>query len=78
MTPFHHIGNVIRDFVTAVPMPMVRVLFALFFISLIIWVWRLPKDRWMPEGVTKVDLSSNLRFWALIALLVQLAIYMIF
>ena len=78
MTPLHHIGELVRNLMLAVPMPVVRGMFALLFIVLIIWVWRLPRERWAPEGGEKVSPGSNLKFWALIALAVQLAIYLVF
>ena len=78
MTVFHHIGNFFRELLISIPMTVVRCLFAFFFIVLLIWVWQLPKERWMPKGVKKVDLGSNLRFWAILALVLQLLIYMIF
>lgn len=78
MTPLHHIGEFVRDLMIAIPMPVARGLFALFFVALIIWVVRLPRDRWAPEGDGDIPLGSNLRVWALVALVVQLVIYMVF
>lgn len=78
MTPLHHIGEFVRNLMIAIPMPVVRGLFALFFIALIIWVWRLPKERWAPQEGEPVSFGSNLRMWALLALCLQLAIYLIF
>lgn len=78
MTPFHYIGDFVRSLMISIPMPVARGLFALFFIGLIIWVIRLPRERWAPSKEGKITLSANLKLWALVALGIQLAIYMIF
>ncbi len=78
MTPFHYIGEFIRQLLIAIPMVMVRILFVAFFLTLIIWVWRLPRERWVPAQNGETGLSTHLKFWALLALGIQLAIYLIF
>jgi len=77
MTPLHHIGEFIRQILTAIPLPMVRLLFAVFFLTLIVWVWRLPRERWAPSLDGETGLTANLKLWALVALGIQLALYLL-
>ena len=48
MTPLHYFGDIIRNLMLAIPLPMVRVLFIATFVALLLWVWRLPRDMTSP------------------------------
>jgi len=74
MTPLHHIGQTIRDLLLTIPMPMVRTLFVLLHVALLIWLLRLPRAETTPPN-GKGGWASNLKVWAALAVLVQIAIY---
>jgi hypothetical protein len=78
MTLFHYLGEWVRQVLTSIPTPLVRVLFVAFFLILIVWVWRLPRERWAPAPGGEKGISTHLKLWALLALGIQLAIYLIF
>jgi hypothetical protein len=73
MTPLHQLGSLLRDIAGALPLPLVRGLFVLTCVAVLIWVVRLPKSsaRASPDS----PWSEDLRLWASIALLIQIAIY---
>ena len=74
MTVLHTMGGALRDLLSQVPMPGVRALFVALPIGLLIWVLRLPPEATTPpEGTGRWD--ENLKLWASIALLIQIAIY---
>ena len=74
MTPLHHIGQFIRDLLLTIPMPMVRVLFVLFHVALLIWLLRLPRAETRPPE-DEAGWASNLKVWASLSVLIQLALY---
>jgi hypothetical protein len=73
MTPLHHFGSLLRNALAAVPLPLVRGLFLLTFVAVLIWVVRLPKS--VARAGPDSRWSEDLRLWAAIALLIQIAIY---
>ena len=74
MTVLHTIGNVVRDLLAQVPLGAVRVLFLALPVGLLIWVLRLPREATTsPEGAGRWD--EDLKLWASVALLIQIAIY---
>jgi hypothetical protein len=74
MSPLHTIGQLLRDLLGQVPMPVVRGLFLALPILLLIWVLRLPKEATTsPDGTGRWD--ENLKLWASVALVIQIAIY---
>ena len=77
-TPLHQFGEMLRNLMISIPMPVVRCLFIAFFVALIIWVIRLPKHRYTPPNEEIKGWSSNLKIWALIALGLQVVIYIVF
>ena len=74
MTPLHQIGNALRELVLSVPLPAVRVLFVLVPLALLVWVLFLPREHTRPPG-GKGRAGENLKIWAALALLIQIAIY---
>jgi len=74
MTPLHHIGNLVRELLLQVPLPVVRALFLAVPIVLLIWVLRLPREvTTSPESSGRA--GQNLKYGAALALLIQIAIY---
>lgn len=74
MTPLHTIGDLLRHLLGQIPMPAVRMLFLALQVGLLIWVLRLPSEATTsPEGRGRWD--ENLKLWASVALLLQIAIY---
>lgn len=70
MTPLHAIGAFVRELFLLVPMGVVRALFLAVPVLLLVWVLRRKSDPDEPAA-----LSRQLRIWASVALLVQIAIY---
>lgn len=77
MTILHHIGNAVREWLLAIPLPAVRGLFIGLLALILVWVWRLPKEETTPpEGARRWD--ENLKFGATLALVLQIVIYTLF
>lgn len=77
MTPFHTIGDLVRGLFLQVPLPVARGLFLAVPIVLLLWILRLPRsETTSPTGAGRWD--ENLKVWASVALLLQIAIYAIF
>jgi len=74
MTPLHHFGDLLRNVLLAVPLPVVRAVFLMLLVSLCIWVLYLPASA-VTAPATPRGRGANLRVWALIALAIQIAIY---
>ena len=74
MTPFHHIGNLVRDLMLQIPLPVVRGMILAVPIVLLIWVLRLPREVTTPPESTG-RAGENLKYGAALALLIQIAIY---
>ncbi|MGE3807449.1 MAG: hypothetical protein AB7K24_22525 [Gemmataceae bacterium] len=74
MTPLHHIGDWVRAALLAMPLPLVRLVFVLVPVVVLVWVMCLPREVTSPvEGNRRWD--ENLKLWAAVALLIQIAIY---
>ena len=74
MTPLHHIGNLLRELLLQIPLPVVRALFIALPAAVLIWVLTLPKEATTsPEGTGRWD--ANLKTGAAIALVIQIVIY---
>ena len=80
MTFLHRIGDLVREWMIAVPMPLVRGLFLLLLLALLVWVWRLPEEmvRAPREETGPARSGANLKLWASVALGLQILIYLIF
>jgi hypothetical protein len=76
MTPLHFVGDWLRSALALIPMGVVRVFFVAVPVLLILWVLRLPRAATTPPGVESRPLE-NLKFWAVLALLVQAIVYTI-
>ena len=74
MTPLHHIGQLVRDLLLQIPLPVVRALFLAVPILLLIWVLRLPREATTPPE-SEGRAGENLKYAAALALLIQIAIY---
>ena len=77
MTPLHHIGDLLRDWMLAIPLPAVRALFVATLAVVLIWVWRLPRWATTPAGGPR-HWDENLKVGATAALVVQIVIYSFF
>jgi len=74
MTPLHEFGEWFSDLLARIPLPAVRGLFLLVPLALIVWVLTLPRSETAgPDRPYRR--AANLKLWALLALLFQLAIY---
>ena len=73
-TPLHIIGDLLRDWLLQIPLPVARGLFLAVPILLLIWVIRLPREvTTRPGGSKRWD--ENLKIGAGIALAAQILIY---
>ncbi|PCJ55354.1 MAG: hypothetical protein COA73_13615 [Candidatus Hydrogenedentota bacterium] len=70
-------GDILRDWALAIPMPVAKGIFIAWFVFLIIWVLRLPRDEviYKSEGS---DREVSLRPFAIAALSCMIVIYLIF
>ena len=74
MTPLHHIGNLVRELLLQIPLPVVRGLFIALPVAVLIWVLTLPREATTdPEGTGRWN--TNLKTGAAVALLMQIVIY---
>ncbi|HJL74769.1 MAG TPA: hypothetical protein QGF08_01645 [Candidatus Marinimicrobia bacterium] len=73
---FRGMGNIMREWMLAVPMSIAKGVFIVYFIFLIVWVVRLP------ENEVSLTLESGkmikLRPYALFSLAVTIIIYLVF
>jgi len=76
MTPLHYFGDIIRNLMLAIPLPMVRVLFIATFVALLLWVWRLPREMTSPPNGAR-HWSENLKVGATLALVIQILVYLL-
>ena len=76
MTPLHEIGDWLRGMLLLIPMGVVRGLFVALPALLILWVLRLPRAATTPQETESRPLD-NLKLWAVLALLIQVAIYLV-
>jgi hypothetical protein len=74
MSPLYALGDLLRSAMLAVPMAAVRALFVASLVALLVWVWRLPKSATVPPGGAR-RWDEDLRIWASLALVIQIAIY---
>ena len=73
MTPLHRLGDLLRDAILMVPLPAVRLLFVALPVAVLVWLLRLPKSATTEDE--NAPWSSNLKVWAALALVIQIAIY---
>ena len=74
MSPLHDLGDLFRDWMLSIPLPIVRVLFILMPVIILIWVLRLPSSVTSPPGGAR-RWDENLKLGAVLALLTQIVIY---
>ncbi len=74
MTPLHEIGEMVRQWMLAVPMPVVRCLFVALPVIVLVWMLRLPKSETEPPGGAQ-RWDENLKIGAGAALVIQIVIY---
>ena len=77
MTILHWIGDLVRNALSQVPLSLVRGLFIAVPVLLLVWVLMLPTGATTPDN-GRASWSANLKTWAAIALLLQIAIYALF
>ena len=77
MSILHRIGDFVRDALGQVPLSVARCLFIAVPVVLLVWVLMLPTRTTTPEGHTG-SWGENLKTWAAVALLLQIAIYALF
>lgn len=73
---FRGIGDILREWMLVVPMPIAKGVFIVYFLFLIVWVVRLPENE-----VTLTldnDRMIKLRPYALFSLITIIVIYLIF
>ncbi len=75
MSPLHQFGLLLRQALAAVPLSAVRLLFVAVPLLILVWVLTLPDDRTCRPGDS--SLWNNLKWWAAVALLIQIAIYVL-
>jgi len=74
MTPLHQFGEFVRQALATIPLPAARALFIALLVAVLIWTLLLPREATTPTGHSG-RLTENLKLWAAVALLIQLAIY---
>jgi len=80
MTPLHLIGQFVRERMGAIPLTVVRGLFIALPVVILIWVLSLPREETTPpentpESNGRRGWTSNLKFGAALALILQIIIY---
>lgn len=75
MTPLHYVGHWLRDAFSLVPLVVARGLFVALPLVLLVWVLLLPRSAVTPPGGAN-RWDENLKLWAGLALLIQIAIYL--
>ena len=75
MTPLHHLGELLRQSLAAIPLSVVRVIIVATLSAVLVWVLVLPRAETTPDQ-SSVRLTENLKLWAAIALVIQIAIYL--
>lgn len=74
MTIFHAIGDFFREVLLQIPLGIVRAAFLVLLLALWVWVLRLPRSETAPPNRTS-RWDENLKFWASVALVIQILIY---
>lgn len=74
MTPLHVFGEWLRQLLMQIPLSAVRALFVLVLLAMIVWVLTLPRNATTAPG-RPYRFTANLKLWATLALLIQVAIY---
>jgi hypothetical protein len=74
VTPLHQVGEWVRGVFLQVPLGVARGLFVAVPLALLVWVLLLPRAATRPPG-RPARWDENLKVWACVALLVQVAIY---
>ncbi len=73
MTWLHQIGDWCRELLLLIPRPVVRTLFVALPVAVLLWVLWLPRARAVERPGD--SWAKNLKVWAALALLIQIAIY---
>lgn len=73
MTPLHQIGDFLREVLLRIPLGAARGLMLATLLLVLLWVLRLPREETADPAAG--GNRRNLKPWAVLALLVQIAIY---
>jgi hypothetical protein len=74
MTVLHQLGDVVRESLAAIPPGVVRILFLALPLSLLFWVWTLPRSETTPPAAESRR-GMDLRWGVTLALGIQILIY---
>jgi hypothetical protein len=74
MTILHQLGDAVRESLAAIPPGVVRILFVALPLSLLFWVWTLPRAETSPTAAETRG-GMDLRWGVTLALGVQILIY---
>lgn len=70
-------GDWLRELVIAVPMSAVRVIFLVYYLVLLVWVMTMRKSE-VCGALPGKKKPLNLRFYAALALIIQIVLYAVF
>lgn len=73
MTPLHQLGSMVRELILMIPMSAVRLMFVALPVVILVWLLRLPKEA--TAETPTAPWSRDLKVWAALALVIQIAIY---
>lgn len=74
MTVLHHFGSFIRSLFVAIDLSIVRGAFVFVYVALIVWIASLPRTATTPPD-RPGKIHEDLRLWACLAAIIQIAIY---
>ena len=74
MTLLHTLGEFVRELLAWIPLSWGRGLFVAVPVLLLIWVLALPREATTSKEYPR-RISGNLKLWASVALLIQIAVY---
>ncbi|GIW90444.1 MAG: hypothetical protein KatS3mg109_0966 [Pirellulaceae bacterium] len=75
MTPLHRTGDLLREAFAAIPLNAARLLFVALPFLILVWLLALPNEQTTAPGSRSA--THNLKWWAALALLIQIAIYVL-
>ncbi|KPL12250.1 hypothetical protein AMJ85_01420 [candidate division BRC1 bacterium SM23_51] len=73
--PLAPVGEAIKETLVGLPLIVPRVGLALLFLALAIWALTLSKQ-YIMEGAKRATLWNDLRLWAVVSMVIQIALYL--